>query len=82
MVQISYEQKKSPVEFPDGVLEGKRALTSDEISALEKNRNVCQDWNCVRVTDGAFDASLVSDCEFSGFVVLGALTRAQLRFHA
>lgn len=81
MVQISYEQKKSPVEFPDGVLEGKRALTSDEISALEKNRNVCQDWNCVRVTDGAFDASLVSDCEFSGFVVLGALTRAQLRFH-
>ena len=81
MVQISYEQKKSPVEFPDGVLEGKRALTSDEISALEKNRNVCQDWNCVRVTDGAFDASLVSDCEFSGFVVLGELTRAVLRFH-
>lgn len=81
MVQISYEQKKSPVEFPDGVLEGKRALTSDEISALEKNRNVCQDWNCVRVTEDAFDASLVSDCEFSGFVVLGALTRAVLRFH-
>lgn len=81
MVQISYVQKKSPVEFPDGVLEGKRALTSDEISALEKNRNVCQDWNCVRVTDGAFDASLVSDCEFSGFVVLGALSRALLRFH-
>ncbi|MBD5436760.1 MAG: DUF4954 family protein [Treponema sp.] len=81
MVQISYEQKKSPVEFPDGVLEGKRALTSDEISALEKNRNVCQDWNCVRVTEDAFDAGLVSDCEFSGFVVLGALTRAVLRFH-
>lgn len=81
MVQISYEQKKSPVEFPDGVLEGKRALTSDEISALEKNRNVCQDWNCVRVTEDAFDASLVSDCEFSGFIVLGALTRAVLRFH-
>lgn len=81
MVQISYVQKKSPVEFPAGVLEGKRALTSDEMSALEKNRNVCQDWNNVRVTDGAFDASLVSDCEFSGFIVLGALTRAQLRFH-
>ena len=81
MVQISYEQKKSPVEFPDGVLEGKRALTSEEISALEKNRNVCQDWNCVRVTEDAFDASLVSDCEFSGFIVLGALTRAVLRFH-
>ena len=81
MVQISYEQKKSPVEFPDGVLEGKRALTLDEISTLEKNRNVCQDWNCVRVTDGAFDAGLVSDCEFSGFIVLGALNRALLRFH-
>lgn len=62
-------------------MKGKRALTSDEISALEKNRNICRDWNCVRVTDGAFDASLISDCEFSGFVVLGALTRATLRFH-
>ena len=81
MVQISYGQKNSRVKFPDGVLKGKRALTSDEISALEKNRNVCRDWNCVRVTDGAFDASLISDSEFSGFVVLGALTRATLRFH-
>lgn len=81
MVQISYGQKNSRVKFPDGVLKGKRALTSDEISALEKNRNICRDWNCVRVTDGAFDASLISDCEFSGFVVLGVLTRATLRFH-
>ena len=81
MVQISYGQKNSRAKFPDGVLKGKRALTSDEISALEKNRNICRDWNCVRVTDGAFDASLISDCEFSGFVVLGALTRATLRFH-
>ena len=81
MVQISYGQKKSKVKFPDGVLQGKRALTSEEIAALEKNRNVCDDWNGVRVTEGAFDASLVADCEFSGFVVLGALTRATLRFH-
>ncbi len=62
-------------------MEGKRALTQDEIAALEKNRNICNDWNSVRVTDGAFDARLVSDCEFSGFVVLGALTHATLRFH-
>ncbi len=64
---------------------GKRHLTQDEISVLEKNRNFSSDpdWQNVFVPEGEgeFDPSLIAQSEFNGIIVLGIVRPATLRFH-
>ncbi len=50
-----------------------RSLSPEEIAALEKNRNVCEEWEGVSVAQ-AFDSGRVFDSRFLGRVVLGAFT--------
>ncbi len=77
------DEKKTRVKFPEDALKEKRSLTPEEIAALKKNRNSSEyeDWSNVLVTDGAFDPELVLSSSFSGFVVLGALRPAKIKYH-
>mgnify|MGYP004448225967 CR=1 FL=1 len=80
---IDKSQRK--FEAPKDVLEGKRHLTKDEIETLEKqlNRNTDSSWENFWVTDGEnnFDASLINNSTFDGFIVLGRLRKASLKYH-
>jgi len=59
---------------------GFRHLTAAEINALEKNNNVCYNWNDVYVRD-VFDPSLVRNNYFAGLVRLGEIKKALLKYH-
>ncbi len=64
---------------------GKRQLTEEETAALIRQRNTNADisWQNILVPQeaDAFDASLIWDCEFSGRIILGRLTRTVLKYH-
>lgn len=61
--------------------EGKRKLTSHEISILESNLNRSDDnWENFYVSDD-FNPYSISNSHFSGIVVLGSLRDAKLHFH-
>lgn len=70
---------------PKELLEGKRHLTAKEVYTLIQNRNISTDldWQNVYVSDvpGEFVAEQIVQSEFSGWVVLGAIRPATLKFH-
>ena len=70
---------------PAELAQGKRALTADEIAVLERNRNSCEfpDWRNVLVSaePDSFDPDLIRDSRFEGFVVIGSLRYALLKFY-
>ena len=76
---------KANIRFPADVTDGKRHLTADEIAVLKANgnKNLDESWQNVLVDAraGAFDATLVRYCHIAGFLVIGRLTKATLRFH-
>ena len=82
MVQVTYTAKRS-FSIPSELTAGKRRLTKEEIEALEKNQNTSDDslWQNFYVDAECFDASLIRDSSFSGFIVLGKLRRAMLKYH-
>ena len=82
MVQIEYPIKKVNVEIPPELLVGKRHLTEEEIEILEKNLNHNDDWNNFYVSDkeGEFDPSVVHLCFFYGYIIVGRLVKANLKF--
>ena len=82
MVQVTYTDKRS-FSIPSELTAGKRRLTKEEIEALEKNQNTSDDplWQNFYVDAECFDASLIRDSSFSGFIVLGKLRRAMLKYH-
>ena len=82
MVQVTYTDKRS-FSVPSELTAGKRGLTKEEIEALEKNHNTSDDplWQNFYVDAECFDASLIRDSSFSGFIVLGKLRRAMLKYH-
>lgn len=84
MVKITYAQKKAsrPI-FPKECLKNTRALTSSEIETLKRNRNHSEfsDWSNVLVSKKGFDPDLVYGSAFSGFVVLGSLRPAKVKYH-
>ena len=52
MTTITYLSKKhEKLNIEKSFLEGKRNLTCKEITILEKNRNYCENWNNVYVSD-------------------------------
>ncbi len=84
MTTITYLSKKhEKLNIEKSFLEGKRNLTSKEITILEKNRNYCENWNNVYVSDekDCFDAELIRDSRFEGFVIIGRLVYAKLKYH-
>ncbi len=70
---------------PENCIRGKRHLTDDEIVILKENRNSSVDpsWQNVYVDEnpGDFDAHLICDTEINGWLVLGRLCKAFLKFH-
>jgi NDP-sugar pyrophosphorylase family protein len=63
-----------------GVSESWRNLTPAEIETLQKNGNLCRNWNDFLVTD-PFDPALIRNSYFYGLVRLGAMRNVLLRLH-
>lgn len=83
MVTITPMNKAASPAFPKDCLKDTRALTSAEIETLKKNRNHSDvsDWSNVLVSAKAFDPNLLYGSAFSGFVVLGPLRAAKVKYH-
>ena len=83
MVTITPMNKAASPAFPKDCLKNTRALTSAEIETLKKNRNHSDvsDWSNVLVSAKAFDPNLLYGSAFSGFVVLGPLRAAKVKYH-
>ena len=83
MVQVSTVQNASVLpQFYSDFLDGKRQLTSSEISLLKKtNKNSDSTWKNVWVSKESFDPALVSGCEIYGFLVIGSLSASTLKYH-
>lgn len=86
MVNLKFiENEKKSVVFPSGTDVKKRHLTQDEISILLENQNRSEfdDWSNILVPENPddFDVELIRDSFFSGYVILGRLKKASLKFH-
>ncbi len=83
MVTITPVNKAASPAFPKDCLKDTRALTSSEIETLKKNRNHSDvsDWSNVLVSAKAFDPNLLYGSAFSGFVVLGPMRAAKVKYH-
>lgn len=70
---------------PEELLVNKRHLSPSEIYVLIQNRNISSDsdWQNVYVCDGEgeFNPSQIVQSEFSGWVILGKIRKASLKFH-
>ena len=60
--------------------DGWRKLRADEIEALVKNANACDNWDNILVT-GQFSVHLIKNCEFHGLVRIGRLDEVYLEHH-
>lgn len=58
-----------------------RKLTHHEIDALIRNNNTSDNWEMIEVTD-VFNADLIQNCKFYGWVRIGRLEPYFLEFHA
>lgn len=83
MIQVISESNSSSLpQFYTNFLDGKRHLTQTEIEILRKsNRNSDSSWQNVWVDKSDFDASLIKNCEISGFFVIGRLRKVSLKYH-
>jgi hypothetical protein len=86
MLKVTYLEKENiHCEIPESLLVGKRHLTGAEISILEGNLNSSKDsaWQnfYVDASEGDFDPLLIRGSSFSGFIILGRLRSAYLKFH-
>lgn len=85
MVKLKYNEKAASFEFPVECRKNRRSLTKEEIEILVKNNNKSdfKDWSNVLVSsaEGEFDPELICDSQFSGFVVIGRLRNATLKYH-
>ncbi len=85
MVELEYPIKKENVEIPQELLQGKRHLTAEEIQILIENHNHNDDptWNNFFVDEkpGNFDPAVIHLSFFSGFVILGRMVKANLKFN-
>ncbi len=77
--------ERTPEPVPESCLLGRRHVTADEIAVLERNRNVSDDqaWQNLYVSEvpGEFDPEVIHNSEFYGYVIIGALQPATLKFH-
>lgn len=85
MVNVVYPSKQEKIVVPEELLKGKRHLTQAEIEILEKNNNhnVDPSWNNFYVEDeaGSFDPNLIHLSFFSGYIILGKIFSATLKYN-
>ena len=84
MATLTFIKKDHCIPTPKNeLLKGKRNLTPAEISVLVDNLNTSEDyaWRNVFVDENDFDPTLIKNSLFSGFVVLGKIRPAKLKFH-
>ena len=86
MVNLTYNNgKNKAVQFPKDCCQNRRNLTSEEISILIKNNNRSEykDWSNVLVSSvpGEFNPEQIFDSVFDGFVIIGKLVDATLKYH-
>ena len=85
MLELTFINRNEIIVVPEELLRGKRHLTQSEAAVLAANRNTSEDGAFanlyVDASDGGFDPSLIRDSVFSGFVVLGRLCSAKLKYH-
>lgn len=85
MVNVVYPSKQEKIVVPEELLKGKRHLTQAEIEILEKNNNhnVDPSWNnfYVEDEDGSFDPNLIHLSFFSGYIILGKIFSATLKYN-
>ncbi|MCK9170077.1 MAG: DUF4954 family protein [Treponema sp.] len=86
MLKITYIDKYDiHISVPGDLTAGKRRLTAQEISILKQNLNASEDplWQNIYVdaSENGFDPSLIKDSVFRGFIVLGRLCPAKLKYH-
>lgn len=84
MTVITYLSKeKNKIDLPKEILKGKRNLSENEVSRLIELRNSSEDWSNVYVSekDGEFNPEYIRDTRFEGFVVLGRICPAKLKYH-
>lgn len=78
MVEIELASKNDfTYKVPSEYKTGKRHLTKDEIKILKENRNhnLDESWQNILVEEGEgnFDPTLIANCFFSGYIVIGKL---------
>lgn len=85
MVNVVYPSKQEKIVVPEELLKGKRHLTQAEVEILEKNNNhnVDPSWNnfYVEDEDGSFDPNLIHLSFFSGYIILGKIFSATLKYN-
>ncbi len=86
MVKLEYTANiEAQTKINEGLLKDKRHLSTEEIEILIKNQNKNEDetWSnfFVDAKEGSFDPTLISNSEFSGFIILGSLKKAKLTYH-
>lgn len=85
MPNLKFKSKEEISLPPQDILESKRLLTDSEIKVLKSNSNTNSDptWKNVYVPkDSAlFDPSLICRAQIHGFLVIGRLLPAVLKFH-
>ncbi len=90
MPKVNFIEKKEKIfKIPSEIaklIEEKRNLTAEEISVLEKNNNTSEfsSWENVFVPleKDDFDCSLIRNSRFEGFVVIGRMKYARLKYHS
>ena len=87
MPKVTFIRKNEKVfNIPAELKAGKRNLTPQEIAVLEKNNNSSEfsSWEnvFVPVQDDDFDCSLIRNSRFEGYVVIGRLKYAKLKYHS
>ena len=84
MIELNYiKPKNENVVVSDSLLKNKRKLTTQEIAILKSNYNRNEDssWGNFYVDAENFDASLIHNSYFSGFIILGKILPAKLKYH-
>ncbi|HAH61241.1 MAG TPA: DUF4954 domain-containing protein [Treponema sp.] len=86
MLKVTYiDRSDIHISVPAELISGKRHLTAQEISILKQNLNISEDplWQNVYVdaSENGFDPSLIRSSVFRGFIVLGRLRPAKLKYH-
>ncbi len=86
MAEVTIKKNNSSTVLPPSdLIQGKRQLTDEEIAVLKanRNRNADESWQNIWVPaeKDNFEATLIYDCEISGFLIIGRLVSATLQFH-
>lgn len=86
MLKVTYiDANAVHICVPADLISGKRHLAPQEITILKQNFNISDDplWQNVYVdaSENGFDPSLVRNSFFRGFIVLGRLCPAKLKYH-